>query len=697
MNWPLFTNPALLGALAAVAIPVLVHLLLKSRSQRMRFSTLRFFKQQDPRATQRRKLRNWLLLTLRTLIIILLALGFARPYLSGNSAAAANGTRRQVIYLLDRSASMLAADHEGPRWPRALQALRKSLDTLGPQDLATLISCGPRAENLRGPVPAKDIVPLLSTLQPLPAAAEIGPGLDLAAKMAYNSETSYSNTICVVSDLQRGSCRDLAAHPIPVQTGLEFLNIGDRFAPNHAVTQLQLTTGTNNSGPGALVANFSNDDAAALKAQLWLDGKEAQTLNFATRSNNTTNVTLNLPRLTPGWHTAEFRLLSGDALALDNVRYRTLNVPPPVRVLVVEPHPELPVFRQESFFVVSALDPAFGTSNSIPSPFQITKAAATDVAAWLTAGTNAPQIVVLPALGILPPGLGAKLNAFVQAGGGLLLFVGEAVNAVRYAGELGDLLPAQLGTAEASGENEWRLWEKDAQSPMFSVFNRPNSGNLTIAKFTHRVALTAVNDSTVHARFQDGVPVVLSREPGKGRVVLVNTTADTRWSDWPKHRTYVPWVHSAARYLAGNFQTVEANDDLAPGTLADLALGANFKNLPCKLQRPAAPELLGTTDVAGVWRDCPLEAPGVYTIRDAGGRELRRFAVNAPAAESDLSALSAVEFEQQTIRANPTTSPTLAASLLAGNPGRLELWRLCLLAALGLMLVEVALANRTYA
>jgi hypothetical protein len=701
MNWPLFTNPALLGGLAAVAIPVLVHLLLKSRSQRLRFSTLRFFKQQDPRATQRRKLRNWFLLSLRMLLLILLALGFARPYLAGHSAAATDAPRRQIILVVDRSASMLAREREGPRWERATQAIHKTLETLRSGEVATFISCASRVENILGPAPAKDVLQLLDTLRPEPVATEVAQGLDLAAKLALGAGAGYSNVICVVSDLQRNSWRDLASHPIPVNAELQILNLGDRFAPNLAIPRFQPDSGfaTNAAGPGVTFANFSDEDAPGLKAQLLVDGKAAQNLAFSLPANATTNLEITLPRLAPGWHAAEMRLQSGDALALDNSHYRAIYVPPPVRVLAIESHPELETFRQETFFLLSALDPAQGTTNAIPSPFQVTKVSPADALAKLAPGTNLPQVVVIPGLKHFPAGLGERLQSYVREGGGLMLFLGESASAIRYPAELGELLPAQWSAWETAGEVAWRLWEKDPQSPLFTPFNRPNSGNLMLAKFTRRAALRGFEGSRVHARFQDGLPLLLGRESGRGRILLVNTSADTAWTDWPKHRTYVPWLHTATRFLAGDHLAVATNllVPFVSGASADLPLGAAHKKTVCKLQRPEGPELTGATDETGVWRDCPLAAPGIYSVRAVTGQELRRVAVNPPLAESDLAAFSPHDFTQQIVRADPPTSSSLAASLLAGADGRMELWRFCLLAALGLLFLELALANRTYA
>src|SRR5512146_216746 len=104
MNGPVFTNPALLGGLALLSVPILIHLLLRLKKRRQRFSTLQFFRRLDAQATRRRKLRNWLLLATRVLLLLLIVLAFARPYLTANPAAARAAPRQQVIFILDRSA-----------------------------------------------------------------------------------------------------------------------------------------------------------------------------------------------------------------------------------------------------------------------------------------------------------------------------------------------------------------------------------------------------------------------------------------------------------------------------------------------------------------------------------------------------------------------------------------------------------------
>src|SRR5437588_2933305 len=92
-----------LAAAAAVAVPILIHLLLKPRARKLDIGTLRFLKLVLKDSTRRKKLRRWLLFALRVSAVLLLALLFARPYYS---AADIVGQEREVALLIDQSASM---------------------------------------------------------------------------------------------------------------------------------------------------------------------------------------------------------------------------------------------------------------------------------------------------------------------------------------------------------------------------------------------------------------------------------------------------------------------------------------------------------------------------------------------------------------------------------------------------------------
>jgi hypothetical protein len=359
------------------------------------------------------------------------------------------------------------------------------------------------------------------------------------------------------------------------------------------------------------------------------------------------------------------------------------------------------VFEQATFFIASALDPTKDSTNSVPGPFNLVQVSPEALIGELS-GTknNSPwNIVILPGLKDLPEGIGKSLMNFVQGGGGLVLFLDEAVSANRYNGELGDLLPARLGTADQTPEigSPWRIALYDTNSLAFSAFRLPNSGDLKIPEFTKRYMLDAIEGANRLAFFEDGIPLVVTRTVGRGRVALINTSADPSWNDWPKHKTFVPYIHGIAKFVSqqSNQESIAQNNGYTVGEDFDIEIGSEGRLNQFSLRAPEGKETRFTADTQGRLRDPGMTLPGTYSLRDKSGREIRRLAVNLPAQESNLEALRPADFLQQLVRVEENPKQTLAAGLFGAHHNQREFWTALLLGALILLLVEPFVANRT--
>jgi hypothetical protein len=370
-------------------------------------------------------------------------------------------------------------------------------------------------------------------------------------------------------------------------------------------------------------------------------------------------------------------------------------------VLVVEPRGSAPVFEQESFFLTSALDPTKDSTNSLPGAFNLTQVTPDELSQKLASAisTSRWNVLVVPGLKDLPGGIGNTLSAFVVQGGGLVLFLGEGVSANRYNGELRDLIPARVGEPEACPDpsSPWRIALYDTNSPAFAAFRLPNTGDLRIPQFAKRLSLEPAEGTTRLAFFDDGVPLVLTRSVGRGRVVLVNTSADTAWNDWPKHKTFVPFLHGLTKFAGQTsaHDQVQDGDSFVAGEDFDLEIGTVGRLAQFTLRSPTGKEAHLTADEQGRLRDPGISLPGVYSLRDKSGHEIRRIAVNLPPQESNLETLRPADFQQQLARIQDNPKETLAAGLFGARHNQREFWTALLLAALVLLLVEPFVANRT--
>src|SRR5487761_2633343 len=131
-----FLAPWFLAGIAAVGLPVWIHLLKRHKTDPRLFPSLMFFEKREMSSVKHRRLEYLLLFALRAAVLILLALLFANPFIR-RDAAAVDG-RKALVIAVDRSFSMRAADHLA----KAKDEARSLISGLKPGDRAQIVALG---------------------------------------------------------------------------------------------------------------------------------------------------------------------------------------------------------------------------------------------------------------------------------------------------------------------------------------------------------------------------------------------------------------------------------------------------------------------------------------------------------------------------------------------------------------------------
>ncbi len=140
--------PEFLYALAALAIPVLIHLFNFRKYKRIQFSQVRFLKNVKKETNSRSKIKHWLVLLSRILFIICLVLAFCQPYFVQDDQAVKEGKKGVSIYL-DNSFSMQAKGEEGVLLEQAKNQAIAIVEAFGRSDRFQLITNDFRASERR--------------------------------------------------------------------------------------------------------------------------------------------------------------------------------------------------------------------------------------------------------------------------------------------------------------------------------------------------------------------------------------------------------------------------------------------------------------------------------------------------------------------------------------------------------------------
>src|SRR5437867_2253717 len=202
MNWPVFTNPWMLAALAAVGLPILIHYLTRARPRRIIFPPFKFLVEACAGQQAAHRLRTIVLLTIRTLAILALVLLFARPFLKPSGPAGSAGVATRVVLVLDASLSMRAVQRGVPLFSRAQAEAADVLRTLETGSEAGIILAG---------VTPRPLLPALSPNLPalhdelVKARATFEQGDPAAALALAKKMLGGGGTIYIFSDFQKSN------------------------------------------------------------------------------------------------------------------------------------------------------------------------------------------------------------------------------------------------------------------------------------------------------------------------------------------------------------------------------------------------------------------------------------------------------------------------------------------------------------
>lgn len=658
-----FLAPLFLLGLAALAVPVVLHLMHRERPDAVAFPSLMFLKRIPHKSVRRRRLRDLLLFALRVLALVLLAAAFARPFIDRIPAAgAALAPARDVVLLVDRSYSM----GYGDRWARALDAGRSTLEAMRPNDRAAVVFFDEQAQVMTPQTgDAAVLRAALDSARVGPRRTRYGPALR-AAQALLDASDRPQREVVLVSDFQQHGWDADAASRLAEGVALTTIPVTDDETANTLIADVTLAREQFESRERVRVTARIAHRAASPRSgriALEVDGNTVQAMPFEVEAGDVVDVTFPPLTLTEGAQRGVVRL-DADALPADDVHHLMLSAARPIRVLLVDGRGS---GAPSSLYLRRALgvgeDPSFLVATSTTP----------------TAAELATSDVVLLNGAPWPTGAaGDRLSEFVAQGGGVLAVLGAT-------GSVPDAIARVGGPVERVRSGGGAIGYVEYAHPALELFREPRNGDLGTASHYRYRATQPAPETRVLARFDDGVPALLEARRGRGRVLVATSTLDTYWSDLPLQPVFVPLLHRLVAYGADWHEQPAA-----------LTVGGVMVFDDESRRTVLAPDG-GTVDAdsAAVLR---VEQPGFYEVRDADGTVVERsVAVNVDRAESDLTTIApaAIAAVVAPGTGDGTGAPRSASVLtLEERERRQSLWWYVLAAAVVLLAGETVLATR---
>ncbi len=653
--------PWFLAGAVAIGLPVWLHLLRRRHSPPRDFSSLMLFERRTESSVRQRRLRYWLLLTLRCLVLAALALAFARPYLE--RATAVGGGRRRVVLALDDSFSM----RQGDRMRRAKTQALEQLNRVGPRERVQVIafSAGVRVlgDADGDPAAARAAIQSLEATDSHGSYGELVRALRTLAQAAREPVEAHLFTDLQASALP-ATVNDLA---LPPGVRLHLHPVAEQAADNWSVEAVKAPACVYRQGPlriEATVAGFSSQ-AAQRRVTVWIGGRMVDSREATTPARGRTTVEFTLPELRHGVHRGEVRIEPPDAFPDDDRRLFAIER--------ADPHPALFVHeardRRSPLYFRTALEA------SPENAFRLQEVAAEQAAGLLP---DSYAFIVLSDVGWLPEPFASRLRAYLENGGAVWVAVGPSVLARGRTPLLGSRATAN----GEQGSGILGVWELDTTHPALQ-----GTGTWQGVKF-YRAAHIETGDARVLARLADQTPLLLEKTVGAGRLLIFASTFDNLSNDLPLHPCFVPFVVRSAMWLGGLEEKT-----------ASLTVDAHLL-LRTPSERGTAVEVIGpdgrralSLAEATTAEHVRLNRAGYYEVRRGSGRSTT-VAANPDPRESDLTLMPAEVLELWRGAGSASEDATTQGTAQQSKRG---LWQWVLLAALVVAAAESVVANRRLA
>lgn len=656
-----FFTPWFFAGLVGVGLPVWLHLLRKHRSTPTPFSSLMFFEQHIQSSIKHKRLRYLLLFALRTLLIALIVLAFAQPYIY-QKVMPRTRTGEITVLAIDNSLSMRA----GGRLDQAKRMARSALGNLRAGERGQVLAFGSRVQVMseitddHGPLNSgidavepsdarTSYAELVRSLRSISQAAHLPLEVQLYSDMQQSGMPANFNDLRLNSDVR------LVTHPIDARPEPNF-TVENVVAPRRVYEAKAARV-------LATIAGFNNQKAVR-KVSLVLNGRviETKTVEVPERGRASVEfLSLDVPY---GLNRGEVRIDSADALPNDDVFYFSIERAEPRHALFVheaDNSKDLLYFKaalDASGQAAFAIDPATvdQTANLAPSKY---------------------AFVVLSDVGSLPPAFENQLREYVRAGGSVLLALGRhALNTrLPVCG-----IPVQ-GTSYAARESE-QFQTATALDPSHPSILKDNRWD--DVKFYQAIRV-APGSARVAARLADGTPLLLDEQLGEGHVVVFTSTLDNIANDFPVHNSFVPFIEQTARYLG------KLND--GPPSVPV----GSFAELRDSKQKGAAVDVIDPRGTRALSLAESTKAQNIQFVM-AGFYEIRRpsapnelVAVNADRHESDLTP---ADPDRLSLWQNTAEGSAAEAGSADAQQKPFSLWWYVLIAVLALAVAESLLGNR---
>ncbi len=666
-----FLFPTFLFALAALAIPVILHLFYFRRFKKVYFTNVRFLREVKEETSARSKLRNILVLIARLLTLTFLVLAFAQPFIP--QTAEVKQGQKAVSVFVDNSFSMTALSQNAPLLERAKQRAREIVQAYAVDDEFQVLTNDFEGRHQRM-VSREDALNLIEEIQISPATRELSTVLT-RQKNALNTSGIESQTAYLISDFQ-ANVTDLQTFTdttfeinlVPLQAVQE-RNVGIDSAWFEA--PVQMVNQTNDLLVS--VRNYSTEDADNVRLTIRYEGQTKPVGTMSIPAGSAVTDTVPITILRTGWHTGELGI-TDYPVQFDDQYYFAFNVAEVVNVLII--NEEAPNRYLDAAF---AGIPNFKATNQFSRNINYSE-------------FPNYQMIVVNEVNAISSGLAAELRQYVNNGGNVLVFPSRQADLNSYRSFLTAFPANELQAFESQERNVGSI---NTEEFIFRDVYQNRSANLKLPTTQGNFRMGRGRNEEQLLTYRDGSAFLSKYQIGQGNLYVSAAPLKEDFSNLAQSgEIFIPMLYkmalSSARvkkiaYTIGRDEVIEAEHLTNSTDLVYKLRGEGGEFIPEQ-------RIVGSKVFLGIGNQV-LDA-GFYDLFLNQDTILAKYGFNYDRKESALNYLTASQLTNDAgVNMNVIDvmeEAVLTAQIEERSQG-IVLWRWCVILALLFLAAEVLL------
>ena len=611
-----FLNPFILFGLFASSIPVIIHLINIRKQKKIEFSSLMFVKELQSTKIRNIKLRQILLLILRTLLITFIVLAFARPTIESGIPGFVSYSNTNTGLIVDNSFSMDVSDSKGNRLRQSRGIVENILNNSSDGDKLFFTPSNLRfSSNLYLTNNKSELFSEFKKIKIDESENKINYIINNGI-LLFEESKELNNDLIIISDLQKNFIDEIDTIDVSNIKQVSFIKVRDEYeVKNISIDSVKILTSifqvnknvefdvyiTNHSASNFKdnIITMSYNDKKVSQKSFDIEGNKTAVLKISSAVNQTGAIKCKLE-------------LENDDLLQDNNYHFAFIIPDLPKVLLLSDY-------NRSFIEIALKTRLEGDKLTVANLSQLAVSNLND------------YDVVINTLDNISSSEKNRLKSYLENGGSIISFANDEV------GNFSDFYES-IGFTELKENkfaNKIKFNKVEKLHPLFSDLFSGSSDNRQIVESPEIEKMNSLKGGFTLIE-ANNLAFMNELKVGDGKIIYFAVSQDLNWSNFALTGLFPALLNKSIIYLSsdkGNFNKSQDNEKVLINISKNKALDNNFTIISpsgqesvLKANSLPSGSLLIIDDVTEI---------GTYSIKNSKGEFVAVFSLNHNPNESN--------------------------------------------------------------